>query len=55
MELTLFLSRDDVLEKEDGDTVVIWEVSICIDGEEMVDLLLGFELGREGRRRDVHV
>ena len=50
--LTLLLPADDVLEEVDGDTLWRREVCLGINGEELVHLVLGTELGGELRRGD---
>ena len=39
--LTLFLARDQILEKVDSDLLVRWQVYTCVDYQEVVALALG--------------
>ena len=45
--LTLLVPPDDVLEEVDGDALRRRQICLGIDGEELVDLVLGAELRGE--------
>ena len=49
--LTFLLARDELAEEVDRQLVVAAEVGPHLDAQEVEALLLGRELGREGRRR----
>ena len=51
-EGTLF-ARDAVLEEVVGQRVVVAQIGVTLDGQEVVDLLLGLVLGSELRRSNL--
>ena len=55
MVLTLLLATNHIPQKVDGDGLILGKVGFAIDGEEVVDLPLRFELGSEGLCRDLRI
>lgn len=51
--LTFLLPRDELAQEVDGQLVVAAEVGPDLHAQEVEALLLGGELGREGRGRDL--
>jgi len=52
-ELTFLDASDDILEEVDGDALRRWQVSEGVNRQELVDLVLGTELGAELCRGDL--